>query len=328
MSFFPETIIVTGPTATGKTALAVELARRFNGEIVSVDSRQVFRYMDIGTGKDLAEYAEIPYHLIDVADPGEPYDLFAYLTDAYAAIRDIALRGKLPVLCGGTAMYLDALLRGYRLDGAKPDMKLRDELDRLDLPQLNARLDALAPPDLADFKDRDNPLRIRRAIENTLATGKANASGSGGGLLASSLILGVYFPRKTVHERVELRLDARLNEGMIDEIRDLHDVHHVSYQTLERYGLEYRHVAEYLQGITDYRTMRDTLLYSIRKFVKRQDIWFRKMEREGVDIHWIVNGDREEAARLVGKFLNHEPLPTSPLKLSETFYGTQSSKNN
>ena len=109
MSFFPETIIVTGPTATGKTALAVELARRFNGEIVSVDSRQVFRYMDIGTGKDLAEYAEIPYHLIDVADPGEPYDLFAYLTDAYAAIRDIALRGKLPVLCGGTAMYLITL---------------------------------------------------------------------------------------------------------------------------------------------------------------------------------------------------------------------------
>ena len=324
MNFFPETIIVTGPTATGKTALAVELARRFNGEIVSVDSRQVFRYMDIGSGKDLSEYGEIPYHLIDVADPGEPYDLFRYLPDACTAIKDIAARGKLPVLCGGTTMYLDALLRGYSLNGAKPDLKLREELDKLSLPELNARLDALAPPDLETFTDRSNPLRVRRAIENTLATGRARCFASEGGLLGNALVMGVYFPRKTVHERVEKRLDARLQEGMIDEIRDLHEVHNVSYQVLERYGLEYRYVSEYLQGKIDYTTMRNTLLYNIRKFVKRQDIWFRKMEREGVDIHWIVNGDLQEAVLLTGKFLQHEPLPPTPVKLSETFYGNRS----
>ena len=326
MSFFPETIVVTGPTATGKTALAVKLAEIFNGEIVSVDSRQVFRHMDIGSGKDLGEYGNVPYHLIDVADPGEPYDLFTYLKQAQSALEDIASRGKLPVLCGGSTMYLDALLRGYKLSGAAPDMTLRNTLDRLTLAELNKKLDELAPADLEQFKDRDNALRIRRAIENTLATGYACCAESDDSLLKNSLVLGVYYPRKEVHERVELRLDARLAEGMTDEIRDLHEVYGVSWEALERYGLEYRYVSLYLQGVLDYQTMRDQLLYSIRKFVKRQDIWFRKMEREDINIHWVMRGDLEEARFLVEKFLAHEPLPESPIKLSETFYGNQINK--
>ena len=321
MSFFPETIIVTGPTATGKTALAVRLAAAFDGEIVSVDSRQVFRYMDIGSGKDLSEYGQIAYHMLDVADPGEPYDLFTYLNQAQAAIADIARRGHLPVLCGGSTMYLDALLRGYVLQGAAPDDALRRELDKLSLAELNARLDALAPADLELFKDRDNALRVRRAIENTLAAGYCCCRENQGGLLANSLILGVYFPRKTVHERVEQRLDARLQAGMIEEVRDLIEVHKVPLAVLERYGLEYRYVAAYLQGKMDYTTMRNQLLYSIRKFVKRQDIWFRKMEREGVNIHWIEQGCLEQATDLCRKFLAGEPLPESPIRLSETFYG-------
>ena len=326
MNFFPKTIIVSGPTATGKTALAVALAERFNGEIISVDSRQVFRGMDIGSGKDLAEYGNVPYHLIDVADPGEPYDLFAFVRDARAALKDIFQRGKLPVLCGGSVMYLDALLKGYTLNGAKPDLDLRTRLDKLSLEELNSKLNELAPADLAQFKDRDNALRVRRAIENTLSTGRAVKKDFEDGLLDDSLVLGVYYPRKTVHERVEKRLDARLQEGMIDEISNLHENHAVPWEVLERYGLEYRHVSEYLQGKCDYETMRNTLLYSIRKFVKRQDIWFRKLEREGVDIHWVENGSVEAAAGLTEKFLKGESLPDSAIKLAETFYGNQTSK--
>ena len=324
MNFFPKTIIVTGPTATGKTALAVALAERFNGEIISVDSRQVFRGMDIGSGKDLAEYGNVPYHLIDVADPGEPYDLFNFVRDARQALKDIVKRGKLPILCGGSVLYLDAMLKGYTLEGAKPDMALRESLDKLTLAELNAKLNELSPDDLAQFKDRDNALRVRRAIENTLSTGRAVSLNSVDGLLDNSLVLGVYYPRKTVHERVEKRLDARLQEGMIEEISNLHEKKSVPWEVLERYGLEYRHVSEYLQGKCDYDTMRNTLLYSIRKFVKRQDIWFRKLEREGVDIHWVENGSVEAAAELTEKFLKGESLPASKIKLSETFYGNQS----
>ena len=321
MDFFQQTIVVTGPTATGKTALAVHLAEIFDGEIVSVDSRQVFRGMDIGSGKDLAEYGNVPYHLLDVADPGEPYDLFTYLKQAQAAIKDIQMRGKLAILCGGSTMYLDALLRGYELTGAAPDMALRNELDKLSLAELNAKLDALAPADLAHLKDRDNPLRIRRAIENTLNTGSAMSMGKSNALLDSALIIGVYFPRSVVHQRVELRLDARLQEGMIEEVRNLHEQHQVPWEVLERYGLEYRYVSQYLQGVLDYETMRNTLLFSIRKFVKRQDIWFRKMERENICIHWVKEGNVNEAADLCKRFLAGETLPESPIKLSETFYG-------
>ena len=218
-------------------------------------------------------------------------------------------------------MYLDALLRGYALTGAAPDMALRNELDQLSLAELNAKLDALAPADLAHFKDRDNPLRIRRAIENTLNTGSAMSMGKSNALLDSALIIGVYFPRSVVHQRVELRLDARLQEGMIEEVRDLHEKHLVPWEVLERYGLEYRYVSQYLQGLLDYDTMRNTLLFSIRKFVKRQDIWFRKMERENIAIHWVKDGNVDEAADLCKRFLAGEALPESPIKLSETFYG-------
>lgn len=324
MSFFPETIVITGPTATGKTALAVKLAQIFDGEIVSVDSRQLFRHMDIGSGKDLEEYADVPYHLIDIAEPGEVFDLYNYVKLALEAVKDIAARGRLPILCGGSTMYLDALLRGYDLTGAAPDFELRRQLDELPLDELNSKLDELSPPDLADFKDRCNPLRVRRAIENTLATGSANCKQSSGGLLENSLILGVYYPRSEVHHRVAERLDKRLANGMIEEVQALREVYSVPDEVLERYGLEYRYISLYLQGKLEYAAMRDQLLFAIRKFVKRQDIWFRKMERENVCIHWLLRGNADAACDLVKKFLAHESLPEPAIKLSEIFYGPRS----
>ncbi len=326
MRDFPKTLVVTGPTATGKTALAVWLAREFSGEIVSVDSRQVFRGMDLGTGKDLAEYGEVSHHLIDVADPGEEFDLHRFTTLAGAAWQDVARRGRLPILAGGSTLYLDALLRGYALPGSAPDPALRAELDTLTLAELNDRLDRLNPAGLAGFRDRDNRLRVRRAIEIARETGalpaETQASAPGA---ASLLVLGVYYPRAEVRRRIEERLDARLAAGLIDEVAALHRGG-VSWARLERFGLEYRHVAEYLQAKVDYPAMRSALLDRIRQFAKRQDIWFRKMEREGLEIHWLPGGDREAARRLTAAFLKGEALPPCGLRMSEVYYGPQSSR--
>ena len=276
-------LAVTGPTATGKTALAVELAKEFDGEIISVDSRQVYKGMDIGSGKDIAEYGEVPYHLIDVAQPGkEVYNLSRFCRDAFAAIDDIASRGKLPVLCGGTALYLHALLQGYELPGGE-----------------------LAPR--------------QAGVERVRQSGTENSFQPPCEL--DPLVLGVLYPRRTVRERIEKRLDARFAEGMIDEIRQLHDVAGVSWEQLEFFGLEYREIARYLQGKCSHQEMRDQLLDRIRQFAKRQDIFFRKMERENIVIHWLRSGSFPEAEKLVSAFLSGETLPDVQFKLIDIVNG-------
>ena len=277
-------LAITGPTATGKTRLAVELARRFDGEIISVDSRQVYRGMDLGTGKDLEEYAEIPYHLIDIAEPTETYHLARFVRDAFAAVAAITGRGRLPILCGGSAMYLDALLRGYRLPGGARSADAPHHRTAEDLAQEAS----FTPP---------------FALE--------------------ALVLGVYYPRDTVRRRIEERLDRRLECGMIDEIARLHS-EGVSYEKLEFFGLEYREIARYLQGLVSLEEMRTLLLNAIRQFAKRQDVFFRKMEREGTVIHWIPQGDLQEAAQLTQCFLQQKPLPEPRLKISEINYGQRS----
>ncbi|MCQ2377752.1 MAG: hypothetical protein MJ016_00885 [Victivallaceae bacterium] len=269
-------IAVTGPTATGKTRLAVELARRFNGEIVSVDSRQVYRKLDLGTGKDREEYGEIVCRLIDVADPAtEEYNLFRFLADAYRAVGEIDRSGKIPILCGGSALYLDALLRGYRLPGAARDHALpRGGRDP-------AQENSFAPP-----------------------------------FALRALTLGVLYPREEVRRRIEERLDRRFASGMVGEVEQL-VADGVSTEKLEYFGLEYREIGRFLQKKCDFSEMRQTLLDRIRQFAKRQDIFFRKMERAGVEIHWIERGDPARAAELAGLFLAGKPLPPVRFRLAD-----------
>ncbi|MEG1980725.1 MAG: tRNA (adenosine(37)-N6)-dimethylallyltransferase MiaA, partial [Victivallaceae bacterium] len=260
-------IVITAPTATGKTNLAVNLAARLDGEIISVDSRQVYRFLDLGTGKDLAEYEvnghKIPYHLIDIESVENEYHLAAFCRDAKLAVADISRRGKLPILCGGSTMYLDALLNNYELPGTAPDLEFRAELDRMSLDELNTMLQNLDEKFYASFKERTNHNRLRRAIEicrfNADAPSAPIPEKSSPNQEYDPLIIGLYLPREQVRKNIELRLDARLAAGMIEEVKNLHEVHHISYERLERLGLEYREISRYLTNAVSYDEMRTTL---------------------------------------------------------------------
>ena len=295
-------IVVTGPTATGKTRLAVALARAFHGEILSVDSRQVYRGLDIGTGKDLAEYSEggkaVPYHLIDVAAPGERFDLYQFLELARAKLVDMHHRKVLPILCGGTPLYLLALLDGYAMEGGALDRQLRKELAHCSTAELLQHLREIAPPELFERTDLTQDRRIVRAIEIARSLNNRPAPPP----LSNAFILAPQFTRAEVRERIAIRLDARLNAGLLEEVKHLHELG-MSWEQLDWLGLEYRFVAQYLQGLLTFQEMHDSLLAHIRQFAKRQDGWFRKFEREGHHIHWIPQGDIDTAIALVQNFL-------------------------
>jgi tRNA dimethylallyltransferase len=284
-------IIVTGPTATGKTHLAVQLARHHDGEIISADSRQLYRGLDLGTGKDLEEYTcedgtTIPYHLIDVAEPSVRFDLFKYLDLARQALNDIVARGKMPIICGGTPLYISALLNGYAMIGGEPDQQLRAELEPKPLPDLIAILRSCADAELLARTDLTQSRRVIRAIEiahHPECTVKAQP-------LENTLILAPKFTREEVRTRIAQRLDARLKAGMIDEVKALHDDKGITWEQLDWFGLEYRYISRYLHGLLSYDQMYNELLNHIRQFAKRQDIWFRKLEREGHVIHWLEKG--------------------------------------
>ena len=320
-------IMVLGPTASGKTKFGVHLAASVNGEIIGADSRQVYRGLDIGSGKDLAEYdlpdgQHVPYHLIDVAGPNDEYTLADFLTDADRAIDDIISRGKTPVIVGGTALYLHGLLSTYQLHGGAPDKKVRAELRTMETEELRKLLDKLDPRNNITRKEPDNRTRIIRAIEQ--ARGGVPEKEPDLKKDREYLIFGVLRDREDVRARIEARLRERIEkENMISEAVRLHDVEGVPYERLEFLGLEYRQMALFLQGKISGEEMFDTLLAKIRQFAKRQDSWFRKLERDGFPIYWLKPEEVPQAAELTGLFLNNgkDALPPVSFRLSNVNYG-------
>jgi tRNA dimethylallyltransferase len=282
-------IVILGPTASGKTRLAVASARHLNGEIVSADSRQVYRGLNIGSGKDLDEYGESPYHLIDIVDPGYEFSLFDFVRAFNQAFQQIIERNRLPILTGGTGLYLDAVLRGYELREVGEDRELRRELELFSHEQLQARLLALRP-DQHNTSDLDDRCRLIRAIE--IAEGERRNKGRPLPMpQSSSLVFGLRWPRNLLRQRITSRLKQRLENGLIEEVAELH-ASGISWEILDFYGLEYRFVARYLQGHLSRNDLFQKLNSAIHQFAKRQETWFRRMERQGIEIHWLdAKGD-------------------------------------
>ena len=275
-------IVVLGPTASGKTRLGVELARHLGGEIISADSRQVYRGLDLGTGKDLQEYQEIPHHLIDIVDPGHEYSLFEYQQDFSKALAEVRAGNHLPLLVGGTGLYLDAVLRGYALSVVPEDSQFRAEAAGLDMQSLRSRLLELRP-DQHNTTDLLSRARLVRAIEIAVSGSESNARRLDP---IPAFVLGIHLPRPQLRKRITERLKVRLDQGLIEEVAALQE-QGVSRKTLDFYGLEYRFVAQYLGGELNRNDMFQKLNAAIHRFAKRQETWFRKMAREGVQIHWL-----------------------------------------
>ena len=285
-------ITILGPTASGKTSVAARLAAEVGGEIISADSRQVYRRMDIGTGKDLADYLvdgqPIPYHLIDIREPGTKYNLFEYQQDFYDVYQDIRHRGMVPILCGGTGLYIEAVLKGYKLSPVPQNQELRDSLEGKSLSELTEMLKELKEKNgsnMHNTTDVDSCQRAIRAIE--IETYNLEHPTPRRELPpVESLIIGIDIDREARREKITRRLKARLEEGMVDEVKALLD-EGIPADDLIYYGLEYKFLTEYLTGVTSYDEMTKRLEIAIHQFAKRQMTWFRGMERRGFKIHWI-----------------------------------------
>lgn len=280
-------IAILGPTASGKTPFAAALAAELDTEIISADSRQIYRSMDLGTGKDIADYTvngkQIPYHLIDIADPGYKYNVFEYQRDFLAAYETIKQKGRLPVLCGGTGMYLESVLKGYKLLPVPENQELRERLADKSLEELTGILAGYKS--LHNSTDVDTAKRAIRAIEieeyyaHTPVDERAFPQ-------LHSLIIGVDIDRELRREKITRRLRQRLDEGMVDEVRRLID-QGIQPDDLIYYGLEYKYLTLHVIGQLSYEEMFDQLEIAIHQFAKRQMTWFRGMERRGFTIHWI-----------------------------------------
>lgn len=281
-------LVVLGATAVGKTKLALQLAEALNGEIISADSRQVFKGMDIGTGKDLSEYEingqKIPYHLIDIKVAGERYQVNAFQNDFYRVFADIYYRKHLPVLCGGTGMYIHSLLQNHNLTAVPVNETLRTKLIRLDKSQLQQKLNAF-PSALRKQADFSSTKRLIRAIEIADYLSKNNYTVQERPLL-KPLVIGLYNEVAERRAKILERLDNRLSNGLIEEVQQLL-AQGVSEEMLVFYGLEYKFIISYLKREIDFDTLRERLGTAICQFAKRQMTFFRKMEKDGVDIHWI-----------------------------------------
>ena len=281
-------ITILGPTASGKTPLAAALAQRIGGEILSADSRQVYRRMDIGTGKDLSDYGDVPYHLIDICEPGTKYNLFQYQQDFFDAYEDIRSRGVQPILCGGTGLYIEAVLKGYHLSPVPQNQPLRNSLEGRSLEELTTILKELKAKSgsvMHNTTDVDSCQRAIRAIEIETYNLEHPMPLRELPPIPSSII-GVNIDRELRREKITRRLKARLDEGMVDEVRALLDSG-IPTEDLIYYGLEYKFLTEYVIGQLSYDEMFRQLEIAIHQFAKRQMTWFRGMERRGFTIHWI-----------------------------------------
>ena len=295
-------VVILGPTASGKSALGIALAQHFNGEIVSADSRQVYRGMDIGTAKVThAEQALVPHHLLDIADAQNIYTVAQFQHDAIAAINDILARGRQPFLVGGSAHYIQAVVDNLDIPHVPPQPKLRMELEARPLADLLAQLEALDPQNAATI-DRNNPRRIQRALEVCLITGKPfSEQRSMSRPLYDCLLLGIQWPRDILYKRIDMRIDERMGQGLVQEVDTLL-ASGLRHERLDAMGLEYRFVSRWLRGeFADEAEMIQRLKYATHDFVRRQLTWFRKDQR----IQWIDGGDNmeQEAETKVSTFM-------------------------
>lgn len=280
-------ITIIGPTASGKTPLAAALAHKLNSEVISADSRQIYRGMDLGTGKDLVDYVveghAVPYHLIDIADPGYKYNVFEFQRDFLTAYEAVMAKGLLPVLCGGTGMYVESVLRGYRLLPVPENKELRASLEHKSLEELTQILSTYKQ--LHNSTDVDTVKRAIRAIEIEEYYRQVPVSEREFPAL-KSLTVGLQIDRELRREKITRRLKQRLDEGMIDEVKGLL-AQGVQAEDLIYYGLEYKYLTLYVLGQLSYEEMFTGLETSIHQFAKRQMTWFRGMERRGIEIHWL-----------------------------------------
>lgn len=298
-------IAILGPTASGKTSLATELAYRLDTEIISADSRQVYRGMDLGTGKDLADYVihgkEIPYYLIDIVDPGYKYNVFEYQRDFLAAYESVSAKNKTPILCGGTGLYLESVLKGYNLIPVPENTKLRETLADKTLEELTNILSEYKK--MHNTTDVDTVKRAIRAIEIEEYYKKEEIEKRSFPSL-KTLIIGVNIERELRRKKISSRLQQRLDDGMIDEVKTLLQ-RGISSDDLIYYGLEYKYLTLYVIGEISYDEMFRQLEIAIHQFAKRQMTWFRGMERKGFDIHWIdASLPMEEKIKEVNLLLN------------------------
>ena len=301
-------VVILGPTAVGKTSIGVSVAHALDGEIISADSRQTYRRLDIGSGKDICEYCvngrQIPYHLIDIVDLPAEYTVYDYQKDFYKAFEDIIKRKKRPVIVGGTGMYLDAIIRDYKLVNLEEDESLHAELESTPLEVLCERL-LKEQPDLHVKADLQEKERVIKAIEIIEAKKRGNDTTSDYRPDINPFIIGTTLNREQLWQNISIRLKERLDEGMLDEVSSIHD-DGISWERLEKLGLEYRFCSLFLQGkIATKDELFEQLFIAIRQFSKRQQTWFRMMEKKGVKIHWLEPESKEarinQALQLISK---------------------------
>ncbi|MFM2339724.1 MAG: hypothetical protein RLZZ360_360 [Candidatus Parcubacteria bacterium] len=297
-------IIIVGPTASGKTSLSIKIAKAFQGEVISADSRQVYRGMDLGTGKVTeAEMQGVPHHLIDITDPETVYNASDFVRDAKAAITDIATRQYLPIIAGGTFFYIDSLLGRISLPQVPPNEPLREELLSLDTDTLLTRLEALDTV-RASTIDRDNPHRLIRAIEIATALGSVPTP-TVTDTPYRPLTLGISIDKETLHHNIHVRLLERLEAGMVAEVEGLL-ASGVAHERLESLGLEYRYISRFLRGLIDHDTMVTELETKIRQFAKRQYTWLKR----DISIVWVDPKDFDNITTHIESFLT-TPIPTN-----------------